>query len=295
MTVAPELETLMRVIEDHQDKMPEGEYLAAMNALGSLHRQANVVLSEPTARVARRSNLYHIFTRIRSFIVNLVPNIPTTPPSYAASVPLFSIPNSQSSTAEVGMNQDDRVALNRVKLMIPEYRAMRPGQWMALSQLERDTLNIQSVEGIVNRNEQTYRNPNPFSCPFMARHAVGPWRISGAYTYWTCVCGYKGKTSNCKKHEESERHQDWAKHREVSRRIVKKMKKIIEKDETGDFISFKPYSLNCSAGIRYYRVCQEKNEWTHPELFAPLHVFTKPISGTWFVHPRDYKDRQYIA
>jgi hypothetical protein len=28
----------MRVIEDAQDKMPEGEYLAAMNALGALHR-----------------------------------------------------------------------------------------------------------------------------------------------------------------------------------------------------------------------------------------------------------------
>jgi hypothetical protein len=28
----------MRVIYEAQDKMPEGEYLAAMNALGALHR-----------------------------------------------------------------------------------------------------------------------------------------------------------------------------------------------------------------------------------------------------------------
>jgi hypothetical protein len=38
MSVNPNLDTLMRVIEDQQDKMPEGEYLAAMNALGALHR-----------------------------------------------------------------------------------------------------------------------------------------------------------------------------------------------------------------------------------------------------------------
>ena len=38
MTVNPNLATLMRVIENQQDKMPEGEYLQAMDALGALHR-----------------------------------------------------------------------------------------------------------------------------------------------------------------------------------------------------------------------------------------------------------------
>ena len=38
MAVNKNLATLMRVIEEAQDKMPEGEYLAAMNALGALHR-----------------------------------------------------------------------------------------------------------------------------------------------------------------------------------------------------------------------------------------------------------------
>ena len=38
MSVNPNLATLMRVIEEAQYKMPEGEYLAAMNALGALHR-----------------------------------------------------------------------------------------------------------------------------------------------------------------------------------------------------------------------------------------------------------------
>jgi hypothetical protein len=42
MSVNQNLATLMRVIEDAQDKMPEGEYLAAMNALGALHRVATM-------------------------------------------------------------------------------------------------------------------------------------------------------------------------------------------------------------------------------------------------------------
>lgn len=39
----------MRVIEDAQSKIPEGEYLAAMNALGALHR---IVPGEPFAEIA---------------------------------------------------------------------------------------------------------------------------------------------------------------------------------------------------------------------------------------------------
>ena len=38
MNVNPKLATLMRVIDDNQDKMTEGEYLEAMNALAALHR-----------------------------------------------------------------------------------------------------------------------------------------------------------------------------------------------------------------------------------------------------------------
>jgi hypothetical protein len=37
MSVNPDLATIMRVIDNNQDKMPEGEYLEAMNALRDLH------------------------------------------------------------------------------------------------------------------------------------------------------------------------------------------------------------------------------------------------------------------
>ena len=48
MIVNPYLATLMRVIEENQDKITEGEYLEAMNALGALHRAA-ALAAPPTS------------------------------------------------------------------------------------------------------------------------------------------------------------------------------------------------------------------------------------------------------
>jgi hypothetical protein len=49
MSVNPNLATLMRVIEENQDKMTEGEYLDAMNALCALHRSSTSVVVAPAA------------------------------------------------------------------------------------------------------------------------------------------------------------------------------------------------------------------------------------------------------
>ena len=54
MAVNKNLATLMRVIEEAQDKMPEGEYLAAMNALGALHRVVGAGADAPAAVVPVR-------------------------------------------------------------------------------------------------------------------------------------------------------------------------------------------------------------------------------------------------
>ena len=54
MAVNKNLATLMRVIEEAQDKMPEGEYLAAMNALGALHRVVGAGAAAPAAVVPVR-------------------------------------------------------------------------------------------------------------------------------------------------------------------------------------------------------------------------------------------------
>ena len=55
----------MRVIEENQDKITEGEYLEAMNALGALHRAAALAASpaSPTPALPPRvSDGYSLYT-----------------------------------------------------------------------------------------------------------------------------------------------------------------------------------------------------------------------------------------
>ena len=40
-----ELDVMMEIFEEYQDKLPEGAYLRGMNALGSLHRHKRTTLA----------------------------------------------------------------------------------------------------------------------------------------------------------------------------------------------------------------------------------------------------------
>jgi hypothetical protein len=266
MTVNPNLAALMRVIEDNQDKMPEGEYLEAMNALGALHREI------PAPVVAMP--------------VMAIPS--GHPPSYAASTPLFR--QQQQPALPNGMDHIEQAAWHRVKHSHPEYLGISAEDWMEFSPPERNQFLREATDITVNRYEVCCRNPDPQECPFIARHSVGPWRMAGS---WECMCGYKGLCRNWQKHEHGERHQDWAKHRTVSRRRIENMKKDIWRNENGDLVRYKPLSPVEKGGIKYYIVSQEKNEWTNPEMYAEFHRSATP-EGKWFVHHREYRARQYL-
>lgn len=278
-TVNPRLATLMRVIEDHQDKMPEGEYLEAMNALAALYREIPAAGAGAAVEVVAAG----------------------PPPSYYASAHLFA-----AGAAANGLEERvDYAAWCRVTNEHPEHFGITQEIWMELSQEERDLLLREATEMIVNNLERTWINPDPETCPFIARHAVGGWRLGGTgggvYEHWECACGYTGKTKHWKKHEESKRHQDWAKHRTVSQRMITKMKKAVERDERGDVCLYKPQSRTEFGGIRYFPISQERNEWTHPELYAdPAHRSPIPTADgtgmTWFVHPRIRRQnsREYL-
>lgn len=269
MAVNPNLAALMRVIEDNQDKMPEGEYLEAMNALGALHRQIPAPAAAPMAAAAAVPP----------------PFGGNPPPSYAASAHLFHL-----QALPLGMDRVEHAAWFRVKHDHPEYAGISAEDWMELSPPERNQLLCEATEVAVNRCELRCTNPEPEVCPFIARHAVGPWRMSSS---WECVCGYKGLCRNWQKHEHSERHEDWAKHRTVSRRRIDNMKKSIQRDEAGELVRYKPLSLFERGGIRYFLARQERNEWTHPELYSELHRTADP-EGKWFVHSRQHLERQYV-
>jgi hypothetical protein len=284
-TVNPKLATLMRVIEDNQDKMTEGEYLEAMNALGALHREI------PAAA--------------------LLPPPPGAPPSYAesAAAGLFA-----PRVPEVmGGNITEMRAWERVKQYHPDpfQNRIRAEEWMLLPYETRYRLLREATEHFVNKKEPLHRRPEPSVCPFITRHAVGLWSDEDdGNTNWECVCGYIGKVKHWKKHEQSERHQEWATHRTVSRRKIQKMKAYINDDEVGNFVRFASYAPNPAGlypgGIRFYPVWQDKNEWTHPELFAEFHRSPIPVfhldecgnvdetTTTWFVHRRNIWARDYV-
>lgn len=288
MSVNPNLAALMRVIEDHQDKMPEGEYLEAMNALGALHRDQQQQQQQPLLPLGA------------------APPIPVgPPPSYTASAHLF------AAAPEMAGNITEQRAWRRVKFTHPDpqWSTISPQDWIALSHDTRYELLRNATEHYVTKLEYEFCNPDPEVCPFVARHSVGLWSLNDADEYgdacWECVCGYKGKTKNWEKHETSERHRDWAKHRTVSRRKIEKMKEKIRDNEGGDLIRYDGAYSGASVGaypggIRFYPNSQERNEWTHPEMFPP----TSSQSGggssgssgsVWTVHPRIIRVRDYVA
>jgi len=268
--VNPKLATLMRVIEDNQDKMTEGEYLEAMNALCALHRESTSIDAHSRVQQA--------------------------PVDAAQQAQSFSLFAHQPEIAP-GMSQAERVAWMRVTKCHPDPQCNRitSQEWLETEYRVRYRLVREATEHSVAKREQLFTNPDPSVCTFIARHAVGHWSMATDDDCWVCVCGYSGKTKNWKKHAESERHQDWAKHRTVGRRQIEKMKCYIRDDEAGDLVSFAPYP----GGIRYYPVTQEKNEWTHPELYVGIHTQPIPAStpdGTerWFVHRRNTRAREYV-
>ena len=275
MSVNPKLAALMRIIEENQDKISEGEYLEAMNALGSLHRE--VPPPPPPMHAPIQPG------------VNPNPNPNPNP----GAVQLF-----RPTIPECMVGQEwEYQALARVQKYHPDRSCTRisPTRWMGLEYASRFRLLREAVECFVHSLESTYAIPEPSACPFISRHAVGHWNMNGD-TEWECVCGYTGKTKHWKKHEESERHQDWAKHRTVSRKKVDKMKARINDDEAGDLHRFAsrigmiPDGVY-PGGIRTYIVTQDRNEWTHPELYLGPH---RSESGTWVVHPRACLAREYV-
>jgi len=290
--VNPKLETLMRVIEDNQDKMTEGEYLEAMNALGGLYRDAT-----SSAAGGNSANIHP-------------PPPPSSPPPIysGAAMDLF---RSYSRTLPDGMTREDLLSLNSVKKELVEHQEMTPVEWMALTNRQRYDLMEKATLKIVGEFEGKYRNPDPTTCPFIARHAVGRWLIGTDNAMWTCVCGYHGKSKHWEKHASSDRHLDWEKHRTVSRRVISNMKKQIKQDEEGVYLDFNPY--NCASisvaissgvdyirysasGIRCFLVQQERNEWTHPENYPPIssrESMDPAAKNQWVVLRREDRKFQY--
>lgn len=282
MSVNPNLSALMRVIEENQSNMREGEYLEAMNALAALYREIPAPIAAPIAVAAAAAVPPHR-------------TIPAGPSTTLFSTRILEL---------MGGSVIEQRAWERVRNFHPDpfQNRILAEEWMRLPYETRFELLREATDYIVSKKEIMYRTPEPTVCPFITRHAFGIWSMNDdGNTNWECVCGYTGKVKNWKKHEQSERHQDWAKHRTVSRRKIEKMKEMMKDDEEPkNIVRYACYAPNPTGlypgGLRFYTVWQDKNEWTHPEMFAECHrrpIPTEDGVGTWFVHPRNVRAIEY--
>ena len=277
-TVNPNLAAIMRVIEDHQSKMPEGEYLVAMNALCALYRGEEETRRREVGEAAASA--------AAAAAIAPLARQQAPPPSYHASVHLFA-EQPQRSVGEV-----DHQAWLRVTRELPECALVTLDQWMTFQEQDRIQLLQEATEKIAATFEIQHRNPDATVCSFISRHSVGPWRFGTDDASWTCVCGYSGKSKHWKKHEESDRHRTWAIHRMVPPRTQAKMKGTIQDDRVGHLVRFNPTCANRS-GVRCFLAHQDQNEWTSPELFPYAVRKAREDDGTWDVIVKQPWPRQY--
>jgi len=242
MSVNPNLATLMELIDELQEQMPEGKYLEAMNALRDLHTgrapppprpvlqlipNARFVVPEGCVELTDEEN--RIYQRVyeRSFRSDAIPSIldalrnrplwecvcrewnkeqnpPLEPHSLLESYPAIHRTLRHNPSTEQWWV--DRTVEQKIALI---HEALRAGYEQMKTAYERE------------------KNPEPEVCPFISRHSVGKWEdpARNPRTKWNCVCGSVNLLAkNWRQHETSEKHMKWdADGRKISDTIKRKM------------------------------------------------------------------------
>jgi hypothetical protein len=248
MSVNPNLETLMSLVEDLQDQMPEGKYLEAMNALRDLHRNAppprpESIPWQPSPGQVRLSNAEWIrFRGMQEARNTWYTRRPEAQKVYRDWVHIRELCDEKNITERewVAMEYEDRIDI-----------------------IHRALFKLLDA-GCTPRNKTP--NPDANECPFISRHSVGRWDVpSDPRGMWSCVCGAKHlRSKNWEKHESSEKHQAWHKAgRRVSTQKTKEMK-------GNTYLCTNPRTI-LGWTMVYYSYphnVQDINEWTHPQSFA---------------------------
>ena len=256
MSVNPQLATLMGLIDELQDQMPEGKYLEAMNALRDLHggvvRQRNPQMDQnpmvapPRGMVRLTQEESELYTALEER--RRQQTIPATQLAY-------------ETRSSIRRACDDR----GVTYM----------DWMAMTYEDKFEIIKTALEfEYEDRWERRQSNPDPRECTWVARHAVGEWGSTHSNRgRWSCVCGSKNILSKkWQTHEQSEKHQHWVRTgRQVTKHLQKRMKESYDmmRRHQDTLLGFHSHAL-----VPKSCMPQTKNEWTHPELFPdPLAVY----------------------
>jgi hypothetical protein len=257
--VNPYLQTLMSLVDDLQDQMPEGKYLEAMNALRDLHsgkKPPPPPFVVPAGHV-RLTDAEHNEWMAMEFRRRAQP-LPEVLAVYRRNRILrdvwesLCVTDAQSPTKEelwVIMREDRSPVIKRA-------------------------LELMAEEKIKDYNRR--KNPKAIHCPFMARNADGKWykpnlALVDANGYdrcrWDCLCGSKNiLCKNWRQHEVSAKHQAWERGgRQVTVHKVRKMRFNLL--PITPLVELFGQEMTWKQNHESHKP-QSRNEWTDPELFA---------------------------
>lgn len=270
--VNPYLQTLMSLVDELQDHMPEGKYLEAMNALRDLHSGKK----------------------------------PPPPPPVPFAIPAGYVGLTDAEHAEY-MAMQFRRERTAISVVLLEYRrnrilrevweslcvtdAQSPTKeelWVIMREdrtpVIKRTLELMAEEQIKEYNR--HKNPKAIHCPFMARNADGKWykpnlALVDANGYdrcrWDCLCGSKNiLCKNWRQHEVSDKHQTWERGgRQIGSTKVRMMSdKVYGRGKANEGRHENHYHVElfgqAITWTQHYhtKYPQNRNEWTNPTMFA---------------------------
>jgi hypothetical protein len=223
MSVNPQLETLMGLIDELQEQMPEGKYLEAMNALRDLHGVCPIPRPPPVEFVPRNGGViltpddvirHHRLCREAQVHNDRLP----TALKALYHTQLWKIVIANWNAEQNPPIEEGRLPRHwnshirwRTEQYVPEIELW----WMARTVEEKkETIQralMRDYEIAVDEYAR-HKNPALSVCPFVSRHSIGAWEnpTHNPRAKWNCVCGSVNiLVKNWKQHEVSEKHTTW--------------------------------------------------------------------------------------
>jgi hypothetical protein len=227
MSVNPQLATLMGLIDELQEQMPEGKYLEAMNALRDLHGVCPIPRPPPPPPVAFVPPEGGVILsvaeqdrhrRIRYAVQEYNENLPSVLMALQNHLLWKVVVEEWNESLEEEWRIEEsclpkswhRHIRWRTERFVPEIETW----WMAKTAEEKKkTIKKALMTDYAHAVDQYHRDRNPAVsvCPFVSRHAIGKWdHPDRTRAKWNCVCGSVNiLVKNWRQHEASEKHVKW--------------------------------------------------------------------------------------
>lgn len=207
--IQKELDIMMDILEENQDKMPEGAYLRGMNALGALHKHKRTTLSQ--RRPGDLLRCWMTLDEIEESDEDLYHEIMDTADDIAVEL--------CGDEASIYMHEDDVSLVDRgeeqeVFQLLVNYKP-EPGN----AGYETSPMVLHHAIQVIMRRmfDDTYRE----------LEVVRPV---------SCQCGWRGVQGNWDRHISNPRHQRWVvaeRHRKFERALTTARQHIVARREDG--------------------------------------------------------------